>query len=172
MGMRLIAVVYLADRAVCVVSALDGSEVDPLLCLSAWSRLCCMRSSLRAKLDAFDEIVYWANVVRDRSMQPALFLHFAFTFSDYACADDAKRVRRGLLAGLLYMSLGVVAAGVAVSWRCCGGRRPSVAEAQAGQDCLRATWRVYYVMGGGDCFTSVALPDGRASAGASATEVA
>ncbi len=33
------------------------------------------------ELDAFDQIIYWSNIVAT-ALQPALFLHFAFSFSD------------------------------------------------------------------------------------------
>lgn len=53
------------------------------------------------ELDTFDWIIYWSNVVAT-FLQPALFLHFAFTFSDTA-PDPAHRTRRGILSTFLYL---------------------------------------------------------------------
>jgi PAS domain S-box-containing protein len=53
------------------------------------------------ELDSFDWIIYWANFIAT-ALQPALFLHFAITFSD-TLPDPRHRVRRSLLAGLLYI---------------------------------------------------------------------
>ena len=55
----------------------------------------------------FDRIIYWGNLVANM-LQPALFVHFAVSFSDAVGADDAKaelplRLRRWLLATLLYL---------------------------------------------------------------------
>jgi PAS domain S-box-containing protein len=57
------------------------------------------------QLDTFDEVIYWANLVAT-SLQPALFLHFAFTFTGAAqeSGNARERRRRGhLLASLLYL---------------------------------------------------------------------
>jgi two-component system NtrC family sensor kinase len=53
------------------------------------------------QLDTFDWIIYWSNILAT-SLQPALFLHFALTFSDTA-PDQRRRVQRWLLASLLYI---------------------------------------------------------------------
>ena len=53
------------------------------------------------ELDVFDWIIYWSNVVAT-FLQPALFLHFAITFSD-SLPDPTRRVRRTLVATLLYL---------------------------------------------------------------------
>jgi two-component system NtrC family sensor kinase len=53
------------------------------------------------ELDAFDQIIYWGNVVAT-FVQPALFLHFAFTFSD-APANPVHPTRRRLLTSVLYL---------------------------------------------------------------------
>ncbi len=55
----------------------------------------------------FDHVILWFNLVAD-ALQPALFLHFAFSFySAETSADDRTRLphhlRRGLLAALLYV---------------------------------------------------------------------
>jgi PAS domain S-box-containing protein len=52
----------------------------------------------------FDRIIYWGNLAANM-LQPALFLHFAISFSDGA-EDDAARMqtlRRKLLAAVLYV---------------------------------------------------------------------
>ena len=53
------------------------------------------------QLDAFDEIIYWCNIVAT-ALQPALFLHFAITFSD-TLPDPRRRLRQWLLASILYI---------------------------------------------------------------------
>ena len=53
------------------------------------------------QLDAFDQIIYWSNIVAT-FLQPALFLHFAITFSG-SHPSPVHRVRRTLLASLLYV---------------------------------------------------------------------
>src|ERR1035437_1790600 len=55
----------------------------------------------------FDRVVYWGNLLATM-LQPALFLHFAFSFSDRAGADAVaeetpSRLRRRLLVVLLYV---------------------------------------------------------------------
>jgi PAS domain S-box-containing protein len=51
----------------------------------------------------FDRVIYWGNLVA-YMLQPALFLHFAVSFSGGADAEDEKRgMRRRLLAPLLYL---------------------------------------------------------------------
>jgi two-component system NtrC family sensor kinase len=56
----------------------------------------------------FDRVIYWGNLVA-RMLQPALFLHFAVSFSgsagDGAGAEGKipARIRRRLVAGLLYV---------------------------------------------------------------------
>ena len=53
------------------------------------------------QLDGFDQWVYWSNILAT-ALQPALFLHFAFTFSE-ATPDPGRRLRQRLFAGLLYL---------------------------------------------------------------------
>ena len=53
------------------------------------------------QLDTFDEFIYWSNVVATL-LQPALFLHFAFTFSD-SLPDPMRLLRRRVLSALLYV---------------------------------------------------------------------
>jgi two-component system NtrC family sensor kinase len=54
-----------------------------------------------SELDTFDWIIYWSNIVAT-ALQPALFLHFAITFSDIA-PEARHRLRRWLLASFLYI---------------------------------------------------------------------
>jgi two-component system NtrC family sensor kinase len=56
----------------------------------------------------FDQVIYWGNLVANM-LQPALFLHFAVSFSDTGGAEEPteaetpQRLRRRLLAVLLYV---------------------------------------------------------------------
>ena len=52
------------------------------------------------QLDAFDQVIYWSNILAT-ALQPALFLHFAFTFAGVA-PQPAQRMRQRAFAGLLY----------------------------------------------------------------------
>ena len=52
--------------------------------------------------DILDEIIYWGNVAAT-AIQPALFLHFAFSFSDDIAYEQRNRIRRRLLSSLLYL---------------------------------------------------------------------
>ncbi len=54
-----------------------------------------------SELDTFDWIIYWSNIVAT-ALQPALFLHFAITFSN-AVPSPRHRLRRWLLASMLYL---------------------------------------------------------------------
>ena len=53
------------------------------------------------QLDAFDQVIYWSNILAT-FLQPALFLHFAITFSG-THPSPVHRVRRALLAALIYL---------------------------------------------------------------------
>ncbi len=54
------------------------------------------------ELDVLDSIVYWGNIVAG-ALQPALFLHFAVSFSDTFAPQQRNRLRRRLLVGALYV---------------------------------------------------------------------
>jgi two-component system, NtrC family, sensor kinase len=54
------------------------------------------------ELDLLDEVVYWGNVVAG-ALQPALFLHFAVSFSDNFAPERRNRVPRRLLSVALYL---------------------------------------------------------------------
>ncbi len=55
---------------------------------------------------AFDRIIYWGNLAANM-LQPALFLHFAISFSDASAEDETaarmQTLRRRLLASMLYV---------------------------------------------------------------------
>jgi len=50
----------------------------------------------------FDWFIYWGNLAA-QAFQPALFLHFAFSFSDNFASEQRNRVGRRILCGLLYV---------------------------------------------------------------------
>jgi two-component system NtrC family sensor kinase len=54
------------------------------------------------ELDTFDWIIYWGNIAAG-ALQPALFLHFAVTFTGSYAAEDRHRLRRRILSALLYV---------------------------------------------------------------------
>lgn len=54
------------------------------------------------KLDTFDWVIYWSNLVAT-SLQPALFLHFAISFSDNFAKRRRNLTRRRLLIPFLYL---------------------------------------------------------------------
>jgi two-component system NtrC family sensor kinase len=54
------------------------------------------------KLDTFDWIIYWGNMAA-AALQPALFLHFAVSFSNLSGAEQRKRLGRQLLSIALYL---------------------------------------------------------------------
>ena len=53
------------------------------------------------RLDALDQLIYWSTIVAG-ALQPALFLHFAFSFSDTPATLD-HRLRRIVMASLAYL---------------------------------------------------------------------
>jgi two-component system NtrC family sensor kinase len=50
----------------------------------------------------FDWYIYWGNMAA-QALQPALFLHFAISFSDNFASDHRDRVGRKILCALLYL---------------------------------------------------------------------
>ncbi len=54
------------------------------------------------EFDTFDWVIYWANIAAS-GIQPALFLHFAVSFSGSFIPDQRRRVRDRLLIMLLYV---------------------------------------------------------------------
>lgn len=53
-------------------------------------------------LDGFDSAIYWANLCAN-ALQPALFLHFAISFSNSSPTSWRSRWARSLLIGLFYL---------------------------------------------------------------------
>jgi two-component system NtrC family sensor kinase len=49
----------------------------------------------------FDWVIYWGNIVAE-ALQPALFLHFAVSFSDVFSLNRPNRLRRRFLSALIY----------------------------------------------------------------------
>lgn len=54
------------------------------------------------EFDAFDWTIFWGNMAA-RALQPALFLHFAISFSDNPTTKHRSRFARRAFAGLLYL---------------------------------------------------------------------
>jgi two-component system, NtrC family, sensor kinase len=54
------------------------------------------------ELDTFDWIIYWCNMAA-QALQPALFLHFAVSFTDNFASEHRNRLRHRLLCSLLYV---------------------------------------------------------------------
>lgn len=53
------------------------------------------------QFDTFDWIIYWGNIIAG-ALQPAVFLHFAISFSD-DYTQPANRLRRRILCTILYL---------------------------------------------------------------------
>src|SRR6185437_4979445 len=53
------------------------------------------------ELDTFDWFIYWGNIAAE-ALQPALFLHFAVSFSDVFAWDRPNRLRRSILSAMIY----------------------------------------------------------------------
>jgi two-component system NtrC family sensor kinase len=53
------------------------------------------------RFDTFDQIIYWGNIIAE-ALQPALFLHFAVSFSDVFALSRPNRLRRRLLTMAIY----------------------------------------------------------------------
>lgn len=54
------------------------------------------------ELDTFDWVIYWANMAAE-ALQPALFLHFAFSFRGNYAQVERSRLRHRLFCSLLYL---------------------------------------------------------------------
>ena len=88
-------------RDLCPVPAMDRTEIDPLLRLL--SGLVCAVSFRHDRTNLTR--IYWGNIVA-QALQPALFLHFAVSFSDNYASDSATAstaadLRAALSAGNL-----------------------------------------------------------------------
>ena len=74
------------------------------------------------ELDTFDWIIYWGNIAA-AALQPALFLHFAVSFSDDYSPRRSGRLRRRILCVALYLP-GIFLIGLQVVGDSSTGRRP------------------------------------------------
>ncbi len=99
-GLRLIAMVYLCIGLYVLFRRWTAPKSTHffVFCLASFVLYA---FKYTGQLDTFDWTIYWCEIVAT-FVQPALFLHFAVTFSD-THADPARRLRRTLLAGLLYL---------------------------------------------------------------------
>ncbi len=100
LGLRLIAVVYLLIGLYVLFRRWTAPKSTHfyVFCLVSFVLYA---FKYTGQLDTFDEIIYWSNLVAT-SLQPALFLHFAFTFTGSA-PDPGGRRRANLLASFLYL---------------------------------------------------------------------
>ena len=98
-GLRLIALVYLCIGLYVLLRRWTAPKSTHffVFCLASFVLYA---FKYTGRLDTFDQIIYWCEIVAT-FLQPALFLHFAVTFSDAATA--ARRTRRSILAALLYL---------------------------------------------------------------------
>ena len=99
-GFRLIALVYLCIGLYVLFRRWTAPKSTHffVFCLASFVLYAFRYTS---QFDTLDWWIYWASIVAS-ALQPALFLHFAFSFSDSLV--DAQRRRRGtLLAFLVYL---------------------------------------------------------------------
>jgi PAS domain S-box-containing protein len=99
-GLRLIALVYLCIGLYVLLRRWTAPKSTHfyIFCLASFVLYAFKYTS---QLDTFDEIIYWGEIVAT-FLQPALFLHFAITFSESTPAPR-HRAHRTLLAALLYL---------------------------------------------------------------------
>ncbi len=99
-GLRLIALVYLGIGLYVLFRRWTAPKATHfyVFCLVSFVLYA---FKFTGELDTFDQFIYWSNIVAG-ALQPALFLHFAVTFSD-STPDRRHRLRRHLLASLLYL---------------------------------------------------------------------
>ena len=106
-GSRLIAVVYILIGLYVLFRRWTAPKATHfyVFCLVSFV-LYAFRSTGEPGL--FDRVIYWCNLIATM-LQPALFLHFAISFSDVSGVDEGAEkmvppmLRRGLLAVLLYV---------------------------------------------------------------------
>ncbi len=99
-GLRLIALVYLSIGLYVLFRRWTAPKSTHfyVFCLVSFV-LYAFRYT--GRLDAFDQLIYWSTIVA-AALQPALFLHFAFSFSD-SLPHPVHRLRRAILAILAYL---------------------------------------------------------------------
>src|ERR1700761_6128871 len=100
-AIRLIAIVYLCiGRYVLFRRATAPKSIHfYVFCLASFV-LYSFRST--GEPGTFDWIIYWGNMTA-QALQPALFLHFAVSFSDNFASDQRKRLGRRIGCLLLYL---------------------------------------------------------------------
>ena len=111
-GSRLIALVYLVIGFYVLLRRWTAPKATHfyVFCLVSFV-LYAFRATHEPGL--FDQVIYWGNLVAFM-LQPALFLHFAVSFSDTSSTDDEVEQEkplnsgRKLLVGLLYVPGGIL----------------------------------------------------------------
>ncbi len=100
-GLRLIALVYLAIGIYVLFRRWTAPKSTHfyIFCLVSFVLYA---FKYTGEFDTFDWIVYWSNILA-ASLQPALFLHFAATFASKPTPSSRERLRRAVLASLLYL---------------------------------------------------------------------
>ena len=98
-GLRLIAVVYLLIGLYVLFRRWTAPKSTHfyVFCLVSFVLYA---FKFTGEFDTLDKIIYWSNIVAT-ALQPALFLHFAFSFS--ASTEIRRIVRRRILAAALYL---------------------------------------------------------------------
>ena len=111
-GLRLIAMVYLSIGIYVLFRRWTAPKSTHfyIFCLVSFVLY---SFKYTGEFDTFDWIVYWSNILA-ASLQPALFLHFAVTFTSTHTPSSRERLRRGLLASLLYLP-GAILVGLQVA---------------------------------------------------------
>jgi PAS domain S-box-containing protein len=99
LGLRLIGIVYLLIGLYVLLRRWTAPKSTHFYVFCLVSFVLYM-FKFTGELDKFDWSIYWSNVLAT-ALQPALFLHFALTFSN-TIPNARHRVKRWLLASLLY----------------------------------------------------------------------
>ena len=99
-GLRLIALVYLGIGLYVLFRRWTAPKSTHfyVFCLASFVLYAFRYTS---QFDTLDWIIYWCSIVAS-ALQPALFLHFAFSFSD-SLGDSLRRRRSTLLAFFVYV---------------------------------------------------------------------
>jgi PAS domain S-box-containing protein len=110
-GLRLIALVYLSIGLYILFRRWTAPKSTHfyVFCLVSFVLYAFRYTS---EFDTLDWIVYWSSIVAS-ALQPALFLHFAFSFSE-SVPDPSRRRRNALLATMVYIP-GVYLVGLQVT---------------------------------------------------------
>jgi two-component system NtrC family sensor kinase len=100
-GMRLIALVYLCIGIYVLFRRWTAPKSTHfyIFCLVSFVLYA---FKYTGQFDVLDWLIYWGNITA-AAIQPALFLHFAVSFSDNYAAEQRNRVRRRLLSTFLYV---------------------------------------------------------------------